>query len=128
MKKKPIETKQEIIDKENKVVDLRRAGLTWSRIALEVGYADHSGAFAAYKRALSRTLEEPIAQVRQAEIDRLDRLQVAVWQKAMKGDNASIMTIVRIIEQRVKILGLASPEKSANTPDIWDELAAEILK
>ena len=46
----------EQIDRELKVLELRRAGLTWQRIAEETGYANHTGAYAAYKRAMKRTL------------------------------------------------------------------------
>jgi DNA-binding NarL/FixJ family response regulator len=33
----------ELVDKEIKVLELRRAGLTWQRIAEETGYANHTG-------------------------------------------------------------------------------------
>jgi hypothetical protein len=36
--------------------------------------------------------------------------------------------ILKIIEQRVKLLGITSDTKVADTPDIWDQLAAEISK
>jgi len=37
----------ELIDKELKVLELRRAGLTFQRISEEVGFADASGAYIA---------------------------------------------------------------------------------
>ena len=80
----------EQLDRELKVLELRRAGLTWQRIAEQVGYADHSGAYLAYKRALKRVLQQPAEELRQAEIDRLDRLQLAAWPKAMQGDNITL--------------------------------------
>lgn len=110
----------EQVDRELQVLDLRRAGLTWARIAAEVGYADHSGAYAAYKRAVTRTLQEPADQLRQAEVDRLDRLQLAIWPKAMRGDNAAIMTIVRIIDRRAKLLGLDMPIKIQQEVTVWE--------
>ncbi len=110
----------ELVDREIKVLELRRAGLTWQRIAEQVGYADHTGAYAAYKRAIKRTQQQPADELREAEIDRLDRLQLAVWPKAMNGDNTSITTILRIMERRARLLGLDMPVKIAQDVTVWE--------
>ena len=110
----------EQLDRELKVLELRRAGLTWQRIAVQVGYADHSGAYLAYKRALKRVIQQPAEELRQAEIDRLDRLQLAAWPKAMQGDNSAIATVLRIMERRAKLLGLDMPVKIAQDVTVWD--------
>jgi hypothetical protein len=110
----------ELVDKEVRVLELRRAGLTWQRIAEQVGYADHTGAYAAYKRAIKRTQQQPADELREAEIDRLDRLQLAVWPRAMNGDNSSIVTILRIMERRAKLLGLDMPVKIAQDVTVWE--------
>jgi len=110
----------ELVDKEIKVLELRRAGLTWQRIAEETGYADHTGAYAAYKRAIKRTMQQPADELREAELDRIDRLQLALWPKAMKGDNASINTIVRLMERRARLLGLDTPIKIQQDVTTWD--------
>ena len=112
--------------KEARVLDLRRAGLTWARIAEEVGYADHSGAHQAYQRAIRTDSEQSADELVKQELDRLDRLQVAAWPKAMTGDAAAMSMILKIIEQRIKLLGLAADGKQSTMPDIWDRLAAEI--
>lgn len=110
----------ELVDKEIRVLELRRVGLTWQRIAEEVGYADHTGAYAAYKRAIKRTMQQPADELREQEIDRLDRLQVAVWPSAMKGDTRAIMTILRLMERRAKLLGLDKPIKIEQEITTWD--------
>ena len=109
----------ELVDKEVKVLELRRAGLTWQRIAEETGYADHTGAYAAYKRAIKRTMQQPADELREAELDRIDRLQLALWPKAMKGDNASVNTIVRLMERRARLLGLDTPIKIQQDITTW---------
>ena len=109
----------ELVDKEIKVLELRRAGLTWQRIAEETGYADHTGAYAAYKRAIKRTMQQPADELREAELDRVDRLQLALWPKAMKGDNASINTIIRLMERRARLLGLDTPIKIQQDITTW---------
>ena len=109
----------ELVDKEVKVLELRRAGLTWQRIAEETGYADHTGAYAAYKRAIKRTMQQPADELREQEIDRIDRLQLALWPKAMKGDERSISTIVRLMERRAKLLGLDAPTRIQQDVTTW---------
>jgi hypothetical protein len=109
----------ELVDKEVKVLELRRAGLTWQRIAEETGYSDHSGAYAAYKRAIKRTQQQPADELREQELDRIDRLQLALWPKAMKGDNASINTIVRLMERRARLLGLDTAIKIQQDITTW---------
>jgi hypothetical protein len=122
------ESKAPSTDKDSRVLELRRAGLTWQRIAEEVGYADHSGAHRAYQRAIRDNSQQGNDELLRQELDRLDRLQVAAWPQAMKGDAASMSMILKIIEQRVKLLGLTADLKVADAPDIWDQLAAEISK
>jgi len=110
----------ELVDKEVKVLELRRAGLTWQRIAEETGYADHTGAYAAYKRAIKRTMQQPADELREAELDRIDRLQLALWPKAMKGDAQSINTIIRLMERRARLLGLDTPIKIEQDVTTWN--------
>jgi AraC-like DNA-binding protein len=110
----------ELVDKEIKVLELRRVGLTWSRIAEEVGYADHTGAYAAYKRAIKRTMQQPAYELRAQELDRVDRLQVAIWPNAMKGDTRAILTIVRLMDRRAKLTGLDMPIKIEQDITTWD--------
>jgi AraC-like DNA-binding protein len=109
----------ELVDKEIKVLELRRVGLTWVRIAEEVGYADHTGAYAAYKRAIKRTMQQPADELRSQELDRIDRLQVAIWPAAMKGDTRAVLTIVRLMERRAKLTGLDMPIKIEQDVTTW---------
>jgi hypothetical protein len=109
----------ELVDREIKVLELRRVGLTWVRIAEEVGYKDHTGAYAAYKRAIKRTMQQPADELREQELDRIDRLQVAVWPAAMKGDTRAVLTIVRLMERRAKLTGLDMPIKIEQDVTTW---------
>lgn len=110
----------ELVDKELKVLELRRAGLTWQRIAEQVGYADHSGAYLAYKRVIKRTQQQPADELRLQELDRIDRLQLAAWPNAMKGDNQAINTICRLMERRARLLGLDMPVKIEQDVTHWE--------
>ena len=110
----------ELVDKETKVLELRRAGLTWQRIAEETGYADATGAYAAYKRVIKRTQQQPADELREQEVDRIDRLQLALWPKAMKGSERAILAIVRLMERRARLLGLDTPIKIQQDVTTWD--------
>ena len=97
--------------KELKVLDLRRAGFTFQRIAEEVGYATPSGAQRALERIMSRNIPQAPEEFRWQELDRLDRMQVALWPRAMKGDDRAIGTIVRLMERRARLVGIDAPTK-----------------
>lgn len=101
----------EIIDKELAVVELRRTGETWDRIARVVGYANAAGAYKAYQRALRRTLQQPTDEMRDLELDRLDRLQRSYWKRAIDGETRAADFILRVIDRRAKILGLDAPQR-----------------
>ena len=110
----------ELLDREVKVLELRRTGLTWQRISEETGYANAMGAYVAYQRAVKRTLREPANEIREQELDRLDRLQLALWNKAMQADEKAVLTIVKIMERRSKLLGLDMPIKIQQEVVIWE--------
>lgn len=116
MKKTP---PPELIDKERRVVELRRAGATFDDIARTVGYANPSVAWQAYQRAMKRTLTDAgTEEIRQLELDRLDKMQTAIWNKVMAGDTAAIHTALKILDRRARYLGLDAPMKSEVKVDV----------
>jgi hypothetical protein len=121
----------EQIDKERQVIELRRAGATFDDIARTLNYANPSGAWQAYNRALQRTLVTAGAEeARTEELDRLDRLQRAVWGNAMQGEIASVQAVLRIMDRRAKYLGLDAPVKQEVTIEHIDpnSVDAEIMR
>jgi len=104
--------KPELIDKERKALELRRAGATYDEIAQALGYATPQGAFLAYNRAIKRTLIESGAdEARQTELDRCDRIQRAYWAKAMAGDVPAGNIVLKVMDRRARYLGLDAPTK-----------------
>jgi hypothetical protein len=101
----------DLLAKEAKVLDLRRAGFTFQRIAEEVGYNQASGAQRAYNRIMARHIPQAPEEHRQQELDRLDRMQVALWPRAMKGDDKAINTIIRLMERRARLVGIDAPQR-----------------
>ena len=90
-----------------RAVELRTAGHTYDQIAIELGYANRGTVFRVVANALETQTVEAVKGLRSLEVERLDKLQVAVWQKAMEGDVPSAIAAVRCIMARCHLLGLA---------------------
>ena len=111
----------DLIIKEKQVVELRRAGATWDEIAKAVDYATPTGAWKAFQRAMRRTLVDAgTEELRALELDRLDRVQRAVWAKALTGDDKAIDKLLKIMEHRAKYLGLYAPAKVQVESVVYD--------
>lgn len=89
-----------------KAVELALAGATYDQIAREVGYANRGTAHRTVTKALAERVDEAVDEYRRVELDRLDALQASLWDRAMEGDIASASTILKIIEKRIRLLGL----------------------
>lgn len=107
------------IDKEKKVLELRRGGLTFDLIAQRLGYASASGAHKAYMSACKRIVYEDVVEVRNAEMDRLDIAQAAIWGDLTDTVNTDantraklVMALMKIMERRARLLGLDMPTKA----------------
>jgi len=73
---------------------------------------------------------EQADELQALELSRLDALHYAVWDKALSGDIKAIETSLRVIERRVKVLGLDRLNGSEKPPagrfcaELSDELVA----
>jgi hypothetical protein len=93
-------------------IALRMAGMDYATIAERLDYASPQAASKDLYRAMRSYREEEESKVeewRQLESQRLDRLQAAAWGKALKGDLKAIETVLKVISQRSKLLGLDMP-------------------
>lgn len=96
------------------LVQMVLSGMDWQTIADRLYEGNYNHAVVDYRRAKERSQAElnmSVEQARWLEIDRLDRLQAAVWPKAMKGDTKAAETAHRIIKTRIETLGLQAPTK-----------------
>ena len=89
-----------------RAVELKTAGLTYEQIAAELGYANRGTVHHIVSDAPKTQTLEAVGQLRSLEIERLDKLQLALWQKAMDGDVPSAIAVVRCIAARCRLLGL----------------------
>jgi len=109
--RKPGQQDPGVAEKWAKALALRTAGKTYQEIAVEVGYADRSSAYNAVMDALKAMVREPADQARELELERLDKLTAAVWERAMKGDDFAIDRALKIADRRARLLGLDAPQK-----------------
>jgi hypothetical protein len=92
-----------------RAVELRTTGLTYDQIAAELGYANRGTVYRLVSEALETQTVEAVDQLRSLEVERLDRLQFGVWQKAMDGDVHAGSLAIRVIMARCRLLGLDGP-------------------
>jgi hypothetical protein len=92
-----------------RAVELRTAGLTYDQIAMELGYANRGTVYHVVAGALRAQTAEAVVELRSLEVERLDHVQLALWQKAMDGDVPSAIAVVRVIMARCRLLGLDGP-------------------
>lgn len=109
----PSKVKQALVSKRRaQAIAYRMAGMDYATIAERLDYGSPQAASKDLFRALRSYREEEESKVeewRQLESQRLDRLQAAAWAKALKGDLKAIETVLKVISQRSKLLGLDMP-------------------
>ena len=96
-----------------KAVELARAGHSYDRIAEVCGFANRGTAWRTVQKALTAQVVTGVDELRELELERLDHLLRAHWGKAMAGNLASSKVILRVIEQRSRLLGLEYVHKGA---------------
>lgn len=99
-----------------RVVELVTSGLSYEEAAAEVGYRSRSAAWKAFHRALADREADAIDEHRALELSRLDALQQPLWERAVSGDVAAATAVLRIVEQRCRLLGLALPANPSAGP------------
>ena len=117
----------EQLAKERHALELRQAGIDYATIADQVGISDKGEAYRYVQKALKRTLEPAASSLRELEAARLDRLQAAVWTSAIRGDLKAVDRVLRISDQRARLLGLNAPLKTELTVAIDQQQAHMLL-
>jgi hypothetical protein len=96
-----------------KVYDLRLRGKTIREIAAAVGvsvqtaHADVTAVLTRIKADANDTAE----QVRQLEIERLDKMLDAFWLGVLDGNEKAADVVLKVQARRAKLLGLDAPEQ-----------------
>lgn len=104
-------------EREIRALDMRKRGSTFREIGAELGVttqAAHKAVTRVLDKLESKTFESAKAVVR-LELERLDALTKALWDKAEKGDVYSIDRLLSIMRRRADLLGLDAPTKLEHT-------------
>ena len=98
-------------------VNYRRAGLSYREIASQLNISKSAAHRYVTKalQELDEQLNESTRNLRSLELERLDNLQRALWQDAMRGNPQSVDKVLKVMDHRAKIAGLYAPAKIANT-------------
>lgn len=96
-------------EKALKAYEMRKAGHDWIEIAEKCGLS-----LSEAKREVSVMINEASSlydsgsriAVLEMELARLDQLQQSVWEQAMLGDGRAVETVLKVMAQRAKLLGL----------------------
>lgn len=117
----------EQLARERQVLELRQAGVDYQTIADRVGFTNKGSAKRAFDRALARVHYPQASEARELELSRLDRLQAAHWAKAIKGEEGATAQVLRIMDMRVRLLGLSHADGLAERAARVNELQAALL-
>jgi len=97
---------------------LKTEGMSWWDIAEELGITEQSAHMLVSERiTLAAELVDIGAKrsILTMELERLDKLQRAVWANAMSGDVRSVEAVLKVIDKRAKLLGLEEVTSSSVT-------------
>jgi hypothetical protein len=73
-----------------RAVELATCGMTYQQIADELGCGNRGTVYRLVQTALTRELQEDVENHRRLETERLDALQVLLWDRAVSGDTAAV--------------------------------------
>lgn len=102
----------QVADRRHQAHSLRIAGVSWAKIAAQLGFRDEKHAFNEvqiyYQQAAVNLSTQKKEQALQEALGALDELQAAHWPAAIAGDDKSANIVLRCIAQKGKFQGLES--------------------
>lgn len=129
------------LETDKMLLDMRRSRMTYEQIAVvasqKLGRARQYTPQAVHKRIAKLMsqkrieVQEAIEDVKQLELDALDRLQNKAYNRALRGngDLGAIHQCLKIMERRARLMGLDAPAKLAATdPDGKEAATFTILR
>lgn len=100
----------EIAQRRKKVLSMRLAGATYRETAEALGISPST-----VQKDINAELKEipkwRADELRHVEERRLNRLQRAIWPRALEGDLPAFDRVLRVMERRAKMLGLDMPQR-----------------
>jgi hypothetical protein len=81
-------------------------GCSYGEIAAQVGYANRGSAWKVVNAALRSASAGMATEYRDLELARLDAIQAAHWPEAISGSVKAADLVLRVIDRRIRLLGL----------------------
>jgi len=104
--------RQRALERQAKVLELRKAGVTYDAIAQAVGYADAPAAYRAYKAALANDAFRRTAdEMRDLTNRRYEALLRAMWGQAIKGTVPAVDRCLAIMRDIQRLNGTEAPQR-----------------
>lgn len=101
--------------KAQQALELRLVGATWETIAQRLQYAHRSNAYRAVMRLMEANARPVIEEAAHVEYARLERLNLALWTRAIQGDLKAVDLVLKIAARRAALLGLDAPKRREPT-------------
>lgn len=101
-------------------LELRIAGGTYRQIGQQLGVSEKC-AYEDVQHELAKLDAVKVQlreRLRELELERCDRLTVALGRKAQAGDERAILALVRVMERRAKLLGLDHAQAVEHSGDV----------
>jgi len=120
--KDPAQDQTYVNERRAQVLEMRLQGYSINKIAETLGISTHLAA-AHVANAMDALVVENATQLRQLELERLDRMLTTLEGGIEMGDPKAITAAIRISERRAKLLGLDRPlqvEATVVTVDLID--------
>lgn len=117
----------ERFERDKRCVEMKAAGHSWVEIVDQLGYASTGHARDRWSLFLQRMPpREDAEQQRELEMQRLDRLAVALEPKIQSHDVRAIEVAIKLLERRARLTGADMPVRQQVTI-VTDETIAEII-
>jgi predicted transcriptional regulator len=99
-----------------RALELSLAGVSQPRIADELGFRSSGAVSKALWRTINRRAAAGVDEYRAVELERLDAIQSAHWDKALDGDAKAAEVVLSVIDKRIKLLGLDHVADGSTAP------------
>lgn len=97
--------------KRRTALEMRKAGATYDAIAQAVGYKDGGGARKAVLKAMGDVIQEPVAELKVLQQERLNHMLVAIWQRVQTGDLGAMNMALSIMNKMDALAGTEAAQR-----------------
>jgi hypothetical protein len=110
-------------------LELRKAGLTFREIGQRMGVTEQRAHRIVTEELarLNAKRAESAEAVTRLEVERLDALLAAVWEKAAAGDLAAVDRVLSIMQRRARLLGIDAEKPAGPNVAIQTNINTEAL-